>query len=352
MYKITVIGAGKTGRGFLGRLFCGEEITFIDKNEKLVFALEEKKSFTVRFFGNKAPAAEVGYKAAYTWEQVQNIDADIIFVSVGGGNLADVGKSLKNFVKAGQRIIVCENASHPAEKLYAAMGIDGVRISESTVFCTTVKGERLDIDSEWYPFLQFDARPMADDLPQIENLKPIFGFDHFLTRKLYTYNSASCIIAYLGYDKGYTDYAEAANDKEILALLDKNYAEIDDCMCREFGYEKADQHEFSRLSRDKFTDRSIADTVFRNGREPQRKIAAGERIVGPLLLEKKYGKDTSVLEKTLAAALLFTPDGEEEWKKILTQKGYEGVLNGICGLGAESEICRRVLDMAKSGKIL
>ena len=43
-----------------------------------------------------------------------------------------------------------------------------------------------------------------------------------------------------------------------------------------------------------------------------------------MLLEEKYGKDTSVLEKTLAAMLLYTPEEETEWKKILKEKGCEG----------------------------
>lgn len=32
--KVTIIGAGKTGRGFLARLFIDNDITFIDKNNR------------------------------------------------------------------------------------------------------------------------------------------------------------------------------------------------------------------------------------------------------------------------------------------------------------------------------
>lgn len=35
----------------------------------------------------------------------------------------------------------------------------------------------------------------------ITTLKAIHKFEEFLTRKLYTYNAASCIIAYLGWKK-------------------------------------------------------------------------------------------------------------------------------------------------------
>lgn len=350
--KICIIGAGKTGRGFLGRLLLGEEVTFIDKDEALVRDLQSAGRFGITYFGNKRPSVTVGFAGIHTWETVGEIDADLIFVSVGGTNLADVGRELSARIKSGQRIIVCENASKPAKKLYDAIGIEGVRIAESTVFCTTVEGEGRDISSEWYPYLQFDAEPFWDCLPELPNIKPIFGFGNFLTRKLFTYNSASCIIAYLGYQKGYTDYADAANDEEILALLDRNYAVINDCMCREFGYDPADQREFALLSRDKFTDRTIVDTVARNAREPQRKIGETERVTGPLLLVEKYGGDTSVLEMTLAAMLLYRPAEEEAWNATVEEKGYRGVLRDLAGLKEGTPLFERVLALAESEKIL
>lgn len=349
--KITIVGAGKTGRGFLLRLLQGQELTLIDRNAQLVSELRGKGCVQVDFFGGKRESMTLQFDGVKTWEDVEEIDADLILVSVGGSNLEQVGAQLRRFVKAGQRIIVCENASRPAQKLYDAIGIEGVRIAESTVFCTTIEGEGIDIRSEWYPYLQFDAQPMADDLPQVENLKPIENFGNFLNRKLFTYNSASCIIAYLGYQKGYTVYSDAANDPQILALLDHNYEIINACMCRQFGYDPEDQREFALLSREKFTDRTIVDTVSRNAREPQRKIGRTERVTGPLLLQQKYGMDTTVLEMTLAAMLLYRPAEEAAWNAIVEEKGYGGVLTELAGLDAGSALYQRVLELAERGKI-
>ena len=134
--------------------------------------------------------------------------------------------------------------------------------------------------------------------------------------------------------------------------MSKNYEIINACICKEYGYEENDQKEFALLSRDKFTDKTLIDTVARNAREPQRKITKTERIVAPMLLEQKYGKDSSVLEKTLAAALLYTPEEETEWNRMLAEKGYEGILTDLCGLDSDSEIYQRVLTMAKTKKIL
>lgn len=118
-------------------------------------------------------------------------------------------------------------------------------------------------------------------------------------------------------------------------------------MCREYGYDADDQKEFAYLSRVKFTDRTIADTVSRNAREPQRKITRYERVTGPLFLEAKYGKDCSVLEETLAAMLNYTPENEAEWIQMLKDKGKGGILTELCGIEANSALYNKILELSE-----
>ena len=347
MKNITIIGAGKTGRGFIGRLLNGNNVDFIDKNAELVDKLNQENGFMVSFFGNKAKPVSVKFNSVKTWDKVDKINSDVIIVSVGGTNLKDVGAMLKTRITSGQKIIVAENASHPAKTLYDAIGIDGVEIAESTVFCTTIEKDGLNISSENYPYLQYDADAFSSQLCEIDGLKPIKNFGNFLTRKLYTYNSASCIIAYLGYIKGYTIYSDAANDEQILSLLDKNYEQINKAMCIEYGYEENDQKEFALLSRVKFTDKTIVDTIARNAREPQRKIPDKERVVGPLKLLLKHNLDSSVLEMTLASMLLYTPSQETEWIKMLNENGFEGILSKLCLIEKNTDLYNRIIALVE-----
>ena len=282
MSRIIVIGAGKTGRGFIGRLLqeAEKEIVFIDKNDELVKQLNETKEFEVRFFGGVREAYKVNNFVAYTWES-EGIDkvfieeSELIFVSVGGQNLKDVGAELAKVLSKDKRyyIVTAENASKPSVTLKEAIGMDNVTVSESTVFCTTIEDDGIHINSENYPYLQCNAELLDGYVPNAKAIKVISNFSNFLTRKLYTYNAASCVIAYLGWKKGYSNYADAANDEEILELLDKNYEVTNRVLCKEFGYEEEDQREFAQLSKNKFCDRTIVDTVARNARDPQRKLA-------------------------------------------------------------------------------
>lgn len=68
MKKIAVIGAGKTGRGFIGRLLkeADCQTVFVDKNQELVNKLNAEKSFRVDFFGNTRDSVVVDNYSAFT----------------------------------------------------------------------------------------------------------------------------------------------------------------------------------------------------------------------------------------------------------------------------------------------
>lgn len=352
MSKIVIVGAGKTGRGFLARLLqeAEKEVVFVDKNKELVDALNADKEFQVRFFGGVRETYTVNNFVAYTWENVEvkevlEKDAELIFVSVGGQNLKDVGAELAKVLAADKMyyIVTAENASKPSQTLKTAIGREDLVVSESTVFCTTIEEEGIHINSENYPYLQCNAELLEGYIPDAKTIKVIRNFSDFLTRKLYTYNAASCVIAYLGWKKGYTNYADAANDEKILSLLDKNYEITNRVLCKEFGYEEEDQREFALLSKAKFCDRTIVDTVARNARDPQRKLAAEERIMGPISLMYKYGEDASVLEQTAAAAIEYDNDGEDAWRAIKAEKTVEEILVDICGLKKSDKSYENIL---------
>ncbi len=347
MKKIVVVGAGKTGRGFIGRLLAEDkrEIIFIDNDAAVVDKLNRSGSFDVNFFGNSREGVRVDNYTAYTWDNAVLDDAELIFVSVCGPNLKDVGVSLSKLLDADKHyyIVTCENASHPSKTLREAIGLTNISVSEATVFCTTIEADGINISSENYPYLQCDADLLDGYIPDVSSVKALGSFSDFLTRKLYTYNAASCVIAYIGALRGFEDYGEAANNPEILELLDRNYAVTNTAMCRRYGYDEQEQAEFAALSKVKFCDRTIIDTVERNARDPRRKLAYEERIIGPARLLHEYGLDASVLEMTAAAAVLYSNPRETEWNEIRATMSAEKILKTVCGLDENTQLYKNIL---------
>lgn len=336
----TIIGAGKTGRGFLGRLLFEQGIlpTYIDASKALVNELKTQKRYTVEFFGQEREALSIPIQQVLHTEDPRTQNAitksDVILVSVGAGNLEAVGQLIQSASLAKPLLIItAENAIDPAKKLEHILGNHALTVTEAAIFCSTIEkpGSPVDILSEAYDKLPYDAvRAKA-----YRNLPKFFiaegNFPLLLTRKIFTYNAASAAIAYLGAHKGYTWYADAANDPAIVRMLDQLYREVNAVLCTAYTIDPKEQEAFALASKAKFQNRNIRDSIERNARDAARKLAADERLLGPLLLAKKHGLPAASLELVIAAAILYGLGKKEEKLTEAYQQGLQVLLPSLKG---------------------
>lgn len=308
-----VIGAGKSGCGFIGRLLSERNVPFIviDTDDQALQRVRE--GYDVRFYGSDRclhiyPEETYHSRDSDAWKAVA--DARIIFVSVGFQNLRQVGQWLTQGTE-GPRcpILVCENGSGAAEELEIGAGMP-LNAASAAIFCTTERENGV-IFSQDFSFLYYDRPAVEGLVPSWDFLVGEDAFSDLMARKLYTYNAASAVICYLGWEKGYTLLSDAANDPDIREALQTFYQNINIAICREFSCSKEEQESFSKMSFEKFTDPSITDTIQRNARNPLRKLTHSERIIGPYRLLCKYGLDTAVMDRVLDAALAYARSGEQ-----------------------------------------
>jgi mannitol-1-phosphate 5-dehydrogenase len=139
----------------------------------------------------------------------------------------------------------------------------------------------------------------------LEGVCAVENFPLLMLRKIYTYNAASAIIAYLGAEKGIEEYAQAANDPEIESEIDAFYCEINKAISMEYGIPLREQIEFAALSKAKFQSYEITDSVSRNAANPERKLGPKERLIAPARLIANHGEDPSPLFRAAAAALRY-----------------------------------------------
>jgi len=187
------------------------------------------------------------------------------------------------------------------------------------VFCTTVTDGPLDILSESYPSLHASACAASGVLARLKGFVVEPDFNTLMARKIYTYNAASGIIAYLGAAMGIESYPEAANHPAIERELDEFYREVNAAICAEFGVERFAQEQFAAFSKKKFQNRAIHDSVERNAGSPLRKLGAGERIIAPARLIQRHGGAAQPLIKAAAAALHYLGATEESAGEVLTK---------------------------------
>lgn len=356
--KIAIIGSGKTGRGLIARkLYCkGYDIVFIDINPELINQLNLDKEYRISFFGgNRKPVEIRNYSAclSYSDEAKKSLqDSELIFVSVGAKNLADVGKQIALALSeetTKKTIVTCENAIDPAFKLQKHIeengcNLDYLDVAEAGIFCSTIELNRkgLDIISEDMDYVPFSSSLVSKDSISLSILDSCDNFKDLLERKIYTYNSSSALIAYLGWYCGYSQYADAANDADIVYLLDRLYSDINVAVEKKYKVSCSVQEQFSSMAKRKFQNREIKDTIERNAREADRKLANDERIIGPMLLLLQTHNFSPSLALTAAAAILYGKQCDSTFSSVLAEKGVEGVLCTYSSLQPDSDLIAQI----------
>lgn len=353
----TIIGSGKSGRGFIARMLTevGCIPTYIDASLSLVQELKGRKAFTVEFFGNTRALMTIPVKSIFHTDDERGLvavaNSDVVFVSVGATNLPEVGSYLKRaLLLRGQEqpllIITAENAIDPAKKLNEAIQTKNdssprFLVTEAAIFCSTIEkpGSAVDILSEAYDRLPYDAQKAS----QFENLPPFLvpeqNFPLLLTRKIFTYNCASAAIAYLGAYKDYAWYADAANDASIVKVLDALYAKVNTVLCKVYGIGIEEQEAFAETSKRKFQNREVRDSIDRNARDANRKLASDERLIGPLLLMNEQKVQCNALLLVIASAIWY---GLEKEEPLLLQKYKDGGIPLILSVPTDTKAIERV----------
>lgn len=351
--QVVIIGAGRAGRGYLGRLAAqsGASITFLDQDAALVEALRGG-SYTVRFFGDSAPAQTIGgyqiYHISDPSARQALREAEVILTAVGQSTLPSLTPLLSSALdgcppERRPVLLCCENGVHSSAALQPAAS--SCFLSEGVIFCTTVT-EGLDIRSQDLSWLPYDGTRLPMPLP-LYGFSPEADFETLLQRKIYTYNCLSACISYLGYQRGYREYAAAANDPHISSAIAALLTQLNPAICAEYGVAADAQAQFAQQAVDKFQNREIVDSVERNARNALRKIGPTERIVAPMRLIQKHGGDPAVLRTVLAAALLY---GAQEEPSAADWQHPEQILNDICRLeeaDGTNEILRQYRRMRK-----
>jgi mannitol-1-phosphate 5-dehydrogenase len=386
--SILIFGAGNIGRSFIGQVFArgGWRVTFVDVDRALVDALNEFGSYRVVIRREGAPDDELMV------ENVRAIDgrdgaavsravaqADCLVSSVGKAALpriipalaAGLLERVRAAVSEGGSprpldIILAENDRDAADTLRrglgellpadfplgARLGIVETSIGKMVPLMRAedLKADRLQVFAEAYDTLILDRKGFLGVLPEVEGLKPVDSIRAYVDRKLFVHNLGHAAVAYLGYESdpsirfvekalglpGVREGARRAMTEAAAALA----AEYPDTLDTQGLAEHIDD----LLSR--FANEALGDTLHRVGRDLFRKLGRSDRIVGAALLCERQALPWSGIARVFSAALTFRAPGEngdifpadEDFARLLADRGTGGILGAVCGLEASDPI--------------
>ena len=378
MKKAVQFGSGNIGRGFLGQLFCqsGYETVFIDIDKRVVDTLNQKQSYTIEIVGEKTQTITIDKVRALNAKELEQVaeelkDADIAATAVGNAALPQiaplVAKGIERRVDSGVKkplnIIICENLLHASrifreyilshlEDSYKAYVENNLGLVESVVSrMVPILPEKIRskdptfVRVEEYCILPVDGKAFKGATPQIKGLAPSDNIKAYERRKLYTHNAGHAICAYLGYLKSYEYVWQSLEDPRIQRIVRDALEETGRALIQQEKFAPKEQWEHVEDLLHRFSNKALGDTVYRVGRDPLRKLAKEDRLIGSATLAEKYGIKPRNVCQGIVAALKYDYEEDAQAVKLqsyLKSKGVDWVLANICEIDPEEQIGKLV----------
>lgn len=377
--KAVQFGAGNIGRGFLGQLFheSGLEVVFVDVAAGLLEALNTRHEYSIRVVGSGAERVSVSAVRGVDGRDRDAVarevsECQVACTAVGAGALKYVAPNLAAGLLLRHRegggplnVLICENL-HGAHAVLRDMVAGCLPDSErdavlaKTGFVQAVVsrmvplqsagdngGDPLAIRVEAYKRLPIDGRAVLGNLPSISGVEPVENFLAHVERKLYTHNCAHATLGYLGYSRGIDYGYEALADAGVGGVLRRVLDETGEALIRKHGFDPEEQRAHVEDLLERFANRDLGDTCFRLARDPLRKLAPDDRLVGAARMCEEVGIVPDALCSVIAEAFRFDAQDDPssvELQRMVVATGVEEALRAVCGVGAAEALGRRILD--------
>ncbi|MDN6303241.1 MAG: mannitol-1-phosphate 5-dehydrogenase [Brachybacterium sp.] len=339
--KAVHLGAGNIGRGFVGLLLheAGCEVVFSDVAEALVQQLQEADSFTVTTIGQHPTTTVVdGFRALNSAQDPETLteeiaSADIVTTAVGARILRFVAPNIAAGIAARPAgapplaVMACENAINATDLLEQEIraNYQGDDLEERALFANTAvdrivpvqaEGAGLDVTVEDFFEWAVERGPFGGTEPDIPGITWVDDLEPYIERKLFTVNTGHATTAWHGWAADHATIAEAIRDPAIKAQVETVLAETSALLIAQHGFAEEDLAAYRDKVLGRFANTALPDPVQRVGRGPLRKLSREDRIVGPAAALAERGMGHEGLLSAFAAALAFTPEGDEEVDRL------------------------------------
>ena len=381
---ILQFGAGNIGRSLVGFIFSelGYRIIFVEKKRKIVDLIKEKGEYQIIYREENNGSYTVrNIDAVYLDDREKVVEdikkADVISTAVGGGNLPEIAPILFEGLKDRKdtvNILICENLKNSSEFLkrqidrYGKIDYSRVGLIETSIakMVPDVPAEERIRDpliswAERYSTVYINEDGIRGEFVKTPYLIPVKNFEAYYNRKIYVSNMSHTLSSIIGFINGFKHIAEALLDKNILSFVKGAVAESEEALRIKypFMYERDGDIHYSEDFLRRLKNPFLMDTVYRGGRDIQRKLLPGERLVGPTVLYyKKLKKVPKRLAKGIAAAFYFEAPGPEgkpfekdvQLRKRMENEGIENVLEEITGINPDTKLGEIIIREYKKGR--
>ncbi|MGI6368517.1 MAG: hypothetical protein ACOX2L_09225 [Anaerolineae bacterium] len=381
MQTAVMFGAGSVGRGLMGQLLTasGYLVHFVDIDQALVRALNVRGSYTLTLadrsglveqtiepvratLSGDVPAVTAALETAALAATAVGARALVAIAPLLAAGLA---RRMECGVDSPLNVLMCENIPdaaalmweqleahlNPAQLAFARahLGLANMVIGRMVPEPTAEMRARdvTAILTEPYADTYADRGGFVGEVPEIDHLIAHAPLRPWIDRKLFIHNCVHCMMGYLGYWRGLGYGYQVLEDPLVrpwlAAALGESVAGLSAIHALDVGELLIHVAElWQRLG-----NRALGDPVRRLARDPLRKLAPADRLVGAARAAEAAGLQPDGLAWGIAAALRYDQEQDPaavELQSRIAQQGVGEVLRTLCHIEACEPLGVRVLD--------
>lgn len=366
---VTIIGAGRSGRGMLGEMYhkAGYHITFADVKDELVDGLRKQGYYTVKMTDMKTGQSRErnvhGFDIVHANREKARyletlICSDIISTALLPGDFDAVAEDLAAAVKLRRRrgreglLFITLGANYVGlyeyfqEKMTAALvGADrdyfksNIRLVMSIVNRKNLLAGAEDRQEDRYRIIGDDKAVLrveeSRELAEYPYLPPFFrlekGLGAAMAIKIWTGNLVQCSMAFVALQDGLTDTYDASFHEDAARYACYASAEGYRAVAAEYGLPPRDDRQMVTI----FQNPGLKDSLYRIVREPLRKFGRNDRFIGPALCCMRHGILPYYITKCLAYGFLYSGKDDPqsmELQSFIQEHGIEKAISFFCQL--------------------
>jgi mannitol-1-phosphate 5-dehydrogenase len=369
--RAVIVGTGRVGCGFVGPALsaAGYDLVFVGRNPVVVEHLRRLGGYRVRLIqaGQAQELAVDSVRSVHSYDTDavtrEVAAADLVATAVGAESLPAAASLLargllrrttpvnvlafENLVEAGPRL-----RALVAEQLPLGEGLE--RHGFAGALVTRVIAQRLGDPRGDDPItfvgdpprgFSVEAAGLGPRLPAIPGMTLVDDYAASMRSKLYIFGAGHATAGYLGYLKGYRFVHSAVRDPEIREVTLGAMSEGRRGVAARFGPGMAGGPDRLPAVLARFENAALCDPVYRVGRDPCRKLACDDRLVGAARLAEEAGVSARNLALAIAAALYFQSGGDPSAVALRARLGTAGLratLRSVCGLDPSEPLIERV----------
>lgn len=365
MKQAVHFGAGNIGRGFIGEILFenGFEIAFVDVNETIIDALNQRHSYEIEIAeeGQRhiAVSGVRGINNRLNPEEVVTAisTADLVTTAIGPNILPFIAGLVAQGIEARRQagntqpldVLACENMIGGSAFLYEEvkkhLSEEGLAYAAEFVGFPNAAVDRI-VPAQSHedplfvvvePFNEWvvETQGMKNPNLKLEGVHYEADLEPFIERKLFSVNSGHATSAYTGAHFGATTILEALQNPEVKSKVEAVLAEIRSLLIAKWNFDEQALVDYHKVIISRFENPYIVDDIARVARTPIRKLGYDERFIRPIRELRERGLSYDNLLATVSYIFGYKDETDEQsvqLQNLLQEKALPEVVAEVTGL--------------------